>query len=62
MARAALAFARKHRTPLFATEGTFHRLKDRTADKYKKVEWLRLKADSQLEAGKDGGGHLPDAA
>ena len=47
-----MAFARKHRTPLFATEGTFHRLKDRTADKYKKVEWLRLKADRSLKLAK----------
>ncbi len=51
-ARAALAFARKHRTPLFATEGTFQRLKDRTAKKYKNVEWLRLKADRSLKLAK----------
>ena len=48
-ARAALPFARKHRTPIFATEGTFNRLKDRTAEKYQKVEWLRLKANRSLK-------------
>jgi len=50
-ARGALAFAHKHRTPLFATEGTFQGLKGRTAEKYKNVEWVRLKADRSFKLG-----------
>ena len=50
-ARGALSFAHKHRTPLFATEGTFLGLKGRTAEKFKNVEWVRLKANRNVKLG-----------
>ena len=50
--RGALQFARKYRTPLLATEGTFRGLTARYAGKHKDVEWLRLKANRSMKLGK----------
>ena len=51
-ARGALQFARKHRTPLFATEGTFYGLKNHSNQKFKDIEWVRLKANRSFKLGK----------
>ena len=51
-ARGALQFARKHRTPLLATEGTFNGLKGRSDEKFKDVEWVRLKANRSFKLDK----------
>lgn len=50
-ARGALHFARKHRCPLFATQGTFRGLRDRSTEKFKDIEWVRLKANRSLKLG-----------
>jgi phosphoribosyl 1,2-cyclic phosphodiesterase len=50
-ARSAFQFARKHRTPLLATEGTFRGLESRFQGKHKTIEWLRLKANRSVKLG-----------
>ena len=51
-ARGALRFARKHRAPLFATKGTFYSLRNRDSERFRDVEWMRLKANRSFKLGK----------